>query len=236
MKEITRREFLSATAGALLSLPRAELFVGKEGEPKTTECPIFYFHEIWSSLNFNRFVMALLEEGFHPIRLSSLVTFLDTGEKRWPENKNPFIITFDDGLLTQKLNALPFLRERKIPAVFAVMPQWRGDGVHRYMTNNDFKELTELGMEVICHTFNHPNLPRLRLVNPGAWESEIIESKRALEDIIGRPVEFFCYPYGAYDRATIEVVPQYYKAALSTRAGTTQRSNELSILPRARKS
>lgn len=104
------------------------------------------------------------------------------------------------------------------------------------MTNNDFKELTNAGMEVICHTFNHPSLPRLRLANRGAWESEIIESKRALEDIIGQPVEFFCYPYGAYDRATIEAVSQYYKAALSTRAGTTQQSNELSTLPRVRKS
>lgn len=60
-------------------------------------------------------------------------------------------------------------------------------------------ELIELG----AHTVNHPCLSALPLKEQRA---EILESKRALEKQIGRPVTSFAYPYGTRQSYTAETV------------------------------
>lgn len=201
----------------------------------TTICPIYYYHEV-NIPSLTSFVVGLLQNGWHPIKLGQLYSALQTGEISWPQEKQPFILSFDDGLLSQKNNAVPFLADWMIPAVFCVMPDWQGDGRHRYMGNSDFQELISLGMEVISHTFHHPHLPRLRPENWGSWAAEIVESKKRLEDIIGTSVDFFCYLMGAYDRPTVELVAENYAAALSTRNGSSQYDSELFILRRWKRS
>lgn len=56
------------------------------------------------------------------------------------------------------------------------------------------------GHEVASHTVNHPNLAHC----PGpaaAWE--VMEDRRGLEALAGRPVRGFAYPYGAYSDEVI---------------------------------
>lgn len=222
MVEFSRRQFLKLAAYTpTLFIPQQRVEIN---------CPIFYFHEIDNSGSFNTFVFSLLTQGWQPIKLSQLISSLQGDRTTW--SGQPFILSFDDGRLSQKEQALPYLLDNRVPAVFAVMPDWAGDGVQRFMTNRDLRELSDLGMEVISHTFHHPHLPRLRAINRGAWAAEIVQSQQALEDITGNPVRAFCYPYGAYDQATVELVAQHYSAALSTRPGSLQRPNDLFLLKR----
>lgn len=223
MTEYSRREFLKAA----VSVPAAFIY-GQQ--PREVDCPIFYFHEIPNSRVFGTFVYNLLIQGWQPIKLAQLTDCLVSGYQTW--SGQPFILSFDDGRLSQKEYALPYLLNNQIPAVFAVMPNWGGDGVQRFMTNQDLRELSDLGMEVISHTFHHPHLPRLRAINQGAWAAEIVQSRQALEDITGNPIQAFCYPYGAYDQATVELVAQYYQVALSTRPGSMQKIDYLFLLKR----
>lgn len=234
-----RRRFIGACGGVCVSSYTLDIFrkpPNYEEEARSVTCPVYMFHEVSSIRSFSRFIADSLERGFYPVSLTDLTNYLETGSQTWPPEQKPFMLTFDDGLLSQKVNAVPVLLERQLPAVFAVMPNWEGDGVHRYMTMEDVKELAGWGFEIACHTFNHPNLPRLKRFNRGAWESEIIESKQALEDLIGKTVEFFCYPEGAYDQETILVVSQNYRAALAKRGFNLQKSTERFILPRQRMS
>ena len=238
MKEIGRREFLKDSTGFYLSAYTLDILKipeNLEHEPPAINCPIYMFHEV-NPNTFPRFVNNLLAQSYQPVRIADLVNYFETGIPVCPADKTPFILSFDDGLLSQKQNALPVLLENRVPAVFAVMPNWEGDGVHRYMTNSDFRELADLGMEVVSHTINHANLPALKRINRGAWESEIIESKETLQEIIGQPVNYFCYPLGAYDQETILVVSQYYQVSLAKRGFTIQRNSERYILPRQRMS
>ncbi|MBI2862317.1 MAG: polysaccharide deacetylase family protein [Chloroflexi bacterium] len=103
------------------------------------------------------------------------------------------------------------------------------------MANDKLRELSELGMEVISHTFHHPNLPKLRQINHGDWESEIVESKKRLEEIVEKQVSFFDYPYGSYDKDTIGLVAQYYSGALTTLRGSVQSSDQLFLVKRQSK-
>lgn len=71
-------------------------------------------------------------------------------------------------------------------------------------------EVAELGrdslIEIGAHTISHPVLSRLSL---GEQEREIRGSKASLEDIIGRPVRSFAYPFGGrkeYDETSIQTV------------------------------
>lgn len=202
---------------------------------ESVDCPIYFWHEV--SANFPDFVISLMDKGGYPIAPSKLLNFLQTGEICWPEGNQPFVLTCDDGYLSQRNNALPFLSEWRIPAGFCVMPGWTGDGTrHRYMSDDNVREFSEAGMEAISHTVNHANLVSLRPRNPGAWAAEIVESKSRLEDIIGKNVDFLCYPFGAYDRQTVDLTTKYYKAALSTRPGSLQHSSEISALRRRRQS
>lgn len=235
LQRLTRRKFLYGV-GALLLTFRLPSTAAAAPTASLLDCPIFYFHEVSNYRTFAQFVISLLLRKRHPVSLSALVAFMETGQPQWPEDTSPFVLSFDDGLLSQKLNALPFLWDWKVPGVFAVMPRWGGDGRHRYMRDEDFRELADLGMEVISHTFNHASLPSLRRRNLGAWQAEIVQSKQALEEITGRPVDFFCYPSGAYDRETVELVARHYKAALATRRGTLHSSDELYLLRRERRS
>jgi peptidoglycan/xylan/chitin deacetylase (PgdA/CDA1 family) len=68
--------------------------------------------------------------------------------------------------------------------------------------------------EVGSHTLTHPFLSRL---TEEAQEREVVESRRVLSRLCGKPVRFFAYPAGDYDPVTLRVVRGAgYEAAFAT--------------------
>ncbi len=61
------------------------------------------------------------------------------------------------------------------------------------------------GHEVAAHTVTHPSLTRL---DPAQIAMEVIEDRKALEDLVGYPVRGMAYPNGAYDEKVINVLRQ----------------------------
>ena len=61
------------------------------------------------------------------------------------------------------------------------------------------------GHEVAVHTVTHPSLTRL---DPAQIAMEVIEDRKALEDLVGYPVRGMAYPNGAYDEKVINVLRQ----------------------------
>ena len=118
-----------------------------------------------------------------------------------------FAITFDDGYLTVYERACPMLKERDMTAtVYVVVDslgginEWdrrAGDQEEKMMSAAQARELAENGFEIGSHTLTHP-----ASVQPWTTSSltqEIVDSKHKLEDLIGREVASFSYPYGDYD-------------------------------------
>ncbi|CAM2891302.1 polysaccharide deacetylase family protein [Rariglobus hedericola] len=72
-------------------------------------------------------------------------------------------------------------------------------------TNLDASEIAELyrGHEVAIHTVTHPWLDRL---DASQIATEVLDDRKALEDIVGYPVRGMAYPFGAYDARVIETL------------------------------
>ena len=72
-------------------------------------------------------------------------------------------------------------------------------GAARRLTTSDLQALATCeGIELGAHSVSHRYLDELK---PHELDRETTDSRRALGDVIGRPVASFAYPYGAYDAA-----------------------------------
>ena len=204
------------------------------GQPPWTRsivCPVLYTHEVPNQAIFRRFLLGLLAAGYQPDSLATVDAAM-SGTTDTP--RGCIVLTFDDGLLSQYLNALPVLTDLGVPAVFFVLPGF-GDGVHRYMGIAELQAISSAGEEVELHTCNHANLPLLARRNMGAFSAELEDCRHILADITGQPVDYLAYPYGAFDATVLDAVTRFgFRAAFTTRASALLAYGSPYTLPRIR--
>ncbi len=182
--------------------------------------PILYYHEVPDPVSFERQLADLLDSGLTPIPLARLVSGLES-EVSVP--RDSFVVTFDDGLLSQYRNALPVLLRLRVPATFFVMPGFDRlqDG---YMSESQIEHLISLGMDVGSHTFNHANVTRLVNLDMGAALQEIDGSRTEL--VLLGAGDHFAYPYGMWDYSTEQIVMgSGYNAAVVTQPKVTHKTD-----------
>ena len=98
----------------------------------------------------------------------------------------------------------------------------------------DWSDLAALDSSLITigsHTVSHPILTSLAA---GEIEYEVRESRRLLEERLGRAADFFCYPNGSYDSRVYQAVKNNFVAAVTTETGVLGRVDEIDLhrLPR----
>jgi peptidoglycan/xylan/chitin deacetylase (PgdA/CDA1 family) len=103
-------------------------------------------------------------------------------------------ITFDDGCATDLTAAAPILKRYGFGATFYVVSGFVNK--NGFLSQEQLRELVELGFEIGCHSMTHPYLPDLDDVS---LRREIADAKTAIEQMIGKPVEHFSCPGGRYD-------------------------------------
>lgn len=135
-------------------------------------------------------------------------------------------ITFDDGFQNNRHNALPVLRKHGFTATCYAVSQaiggtnsWdMGKGIEQkpLMTQDDWCQWLQAGMEIGSHTRNHVDLRKL---NPEQALIEIADSREDLQNQFGCEVRHFCYPYGWFSDAHKKLVEQagYYTATTTHR-------------------
>jgi peptidoglycan/xylan/chitin deacetylase (PgdA/CDA1 family) len=106
--------------------------------------------------------------------------------------------------------------------------------MRRPLSASEIGELSNGGLiEIGCHTVTHPQLSKL--TSDAQWR-EICQSKASLEEILGKPVTAFAYPYGRerdYTGETITIVRNAgFDCACSTSVGVVRRSADPFQLPR----
>ncbi len=126
--------------------------------------------------------------GYHPITAGDLHAYL-RGARGLPSK--PVILTFDDGYADFYTTALPILRAHDFRATAYVVSGFVGSP--NYMTAAQVVEADRSGIEIGSHTVNHPNLTNM---SSGSVRSQLVDSKRFLETLLGHPVTSFCYPSG----------------------------------------
>lgn len=141
-------------------------------------------------------------------------------------------ITFDDGYASWVSRAIPILRRLDLPAAFFVSSGFVGRSEEDKfvcgrpwpaagLSTADVRGIAEKGFVVGGHTLTHANLARL--TDRSLVRSEIVEDKNRLEEITGRRVDYFAYPYGGSHNEKIDL-PELlresgYSGALTTISG-----------------
>ena len=113
------------------------------------------------------------------------------------------LITFDDAYRNNRTVALPVMLRMGVPGVVFVptnyiggMNVWDSGGPEPDEAICDWNDLLALehhGVAIESHSVSHPSFSNLA---PEQHELELRQSKQTLEARLGRPVEFFAYPYG----------------------------------------
>ena len=139
----------------------------------------------------------LAEQGYRVISLEDFVSFVKD-KKPLPEKS--IVITFDDGHISNYLKAYPILKKWGFKAVFFIITS--SVGMPGMLTWEQIQEMADNGMEIGSHTVTHSppsTLTRAELIR------ELGESKKILEERLGREVRWLSSPTGYYNR-TIEVI------------------------------
>ena len=177
--------------------------------------------------NFDAQMQWLARSGFHSIAMAQLVAHL---KNRQPLPAKPIIISFDDGWEEQFSTAFPIMTRYGLSGTFFVYTQPLDHT--QYMTWAQVQALATGGMDIQSHSITHPHL---RTMAPDAAFKEIADSKATLEKRLGKPVVAFCYPFGEYNNAIVEMVKRAgYESAVTLAGGYRQRTDELYLLRRIR--
>jgi peptidoglycan/xylan/chitin deacetylase (PgdA/CDA1 family) len=100
----------------------------------------------------------------------------------------------------------------------------------RVLADHQVRTLAAAGFTIGSHTVSHPYLPA---EDEDRQRSEIVESRRRLEQVVGGPVLDFCYPGGGYTAVTRRLVSAAgYRSATTTDAGVAGAGDDPFLLPR----
>jgi peptidoglycan/xylan/chitin deacetylase (PgdA/CDA1 family) len=136
-------------------------------------------------------------------------------------------ITFDDGYRNNLTRAWPILRRFGYPATLFFVTGFAGGasawdrhslaGQRPLMGWDEARLLDGQGFRVESHGVTHADL---REATAEQARREVGESRRHIEEHLGKPAELFAYPYGHYsEQAVREVEHTGYRAAFSVDRG-----------------
>jgi peptidoglycan/xylan/chitin deacetylase (PgdA/CDA1 family) len=144
-------------------------------------------------------ICRMLQRGFNVVTVAEIYRLLNAGE---PVPRRTVAITFDD-CYRDNLCAAQVLAHYRLPATFFIPTGYIGtDAVFEWdldlprmanLTWDDLTEMASMGFEFGSHSVTHPNFVRLP---KSKAKAELVESKKQLEDHLGRPIRWFAYPFG----------------------------------------
>ncbi|HVD17027.1 MAG TPA: polysaccharide deacetylase family protein [Actinomycetota bacterium] len=215
-------------AGAIWRMGR-----GGRSADRTSELRILMYHRVsprrvdtyTTSPERLRMHLRLVAASYQPITPATLLRAI---EERLPLPDRAVLLTFDDGFLEHYEHAYPALRDAGLEALLFVPTDHireRGDDRHAASipyTPLDWTHLEEMRdvFTIGSHGMSHQKMTELPRATA---EFEVSRSKQIIEERLGTPVSFFCYPFGtltAYDSELEAVVRTAgYKASFVTIPG-----------------
>lgn len=162
--------------------------------------------------NFAEQMKALADAGYNSILPDQLYDYL-VYNKTLPEK--PVMITFDDTRGEQYSIGAAEMKKHNFKGVFFVMTV----SINRpnYLSAAQIKDLSDAGNCIAAHTWDHHMVTKYADED---WNTQLVKPKARLEEIIGKPITDFAYPFGLWNAAAIpEIKKSGYKMAyiLSTK-------------------
>ena len=141
---------------------------------------------------FKAHLKMLADSGYHTILPDQLYDYLTKGT---PLPSKPIMLTFDDTDLDQFVVARPEMKKYGFKGVFFIMTVSIGKVKH-YMSAAQIKQLSDEGNVIGSHTWNHSNFKKFQGKD---WETQLDKPTKKLEDITGKPIKYFAFPFGLWN-------------------------------------
>ena len=109
--------------------------------------------------------------------------------------------SWDDGHIDD-IRLARMLKQHGLKGTFYISPRNHEFARHELLTSQEVKNISR-DFEIGAHTLTHPRLP---MISAAQAEEEIFNSKALLEEVTGKEVETFCYPYGHYAKEHVQLV------------------------------
>ncbi|MFD2288333.1 polysaccharide deacetylase family protein [Pedobacter petrophilus] len=188
------------------------------------EVPVLCYHQIRNNLasdskrahddiispdKFREHIKMLADSGYHTILPDQLYNYL-VFDGKLPEK--PIIISFDDTDEDQFTVGATTLKKYGFKGVYFIMTVSIGrKGRINYMTKEQIKQLADEGNSIASHTYDHKNFAQFTNED---WKTQIDDPTKKLEQITGKKIEYFAYPYGVYKASTLHKLKEHgFKAA-----------------------
>lgn len=215
------------------NVPSGPVKIDKEAIMARKQVPIICYHQIrdWRPkdskgakdyivpvADFKAKIKSLADSGYHTILPDQLYAYLTTGAAL---PSKPIMLTFDDTDLDQFTIAAPELKKYGFKAVYFIMTV--SIGRPNYMTKEQIKALSDAGNIIGSHTWDHHRFDRLShtsslkilgkngkitLKPTDDWVTQLDKPTAKLEEITGRKINYFAYPFGIWNAANL---PELHK-------------------------
>jgi peptidoglycan/xylan/chitin deacetylase (PgdA/CDA1 family) len=191
------------------------------GRPLVDDSP-GYRRYVVSKEQFAKQLEIVSQKGFTGASVTQSLEALKSGS-----SAKPIVgFTFDDGCASDLHVAAPLLAENDFNATFYVtVDHLDRDG---YLTKTELRELSQLGFEIGSHSMTHRHLSDL---DARQIRVELVDSKQALEEIVGKAIDHFSCPGGRINAAVTQAALEAgYKTVATSRLGTnSSRSNRFAL-------
>lgn len=217
---------------------KATIIVYHDPSPEVFGVHLAYLTRRFNIISVERLVAAIEQDGWKNIPPKSLVITIDDGHlgnfallETIEKFRVPVTIYACAGIvatqrhywfldfanLTEQLKPLPNrMRLKQLAAVNGYYPE-RGFTARQALSKAEIIDMQGQGIDFQSHTQFHPILTTC--IDEECW-SEIIESRKALEDLLQRRVTHFAYPNGDYGDREIAYLQQAgYRSARTIDVG-----------------
>jgi peptidoglycan/xylan/chitin deacetylase (PgdA/CDA1 family) len=223
------------------------IFVFSQGQvinSATVKIPILLYHHLQTNLGKNspasviitpsRFedhLKALKQNGFNSIGFNQLYDFCT---KNTPLPPHPFLITFDDGYLSNYELAYPILKKYNMKAAIFVVTKWADKSPKKFphFTWKQADEMEKSGLIYIGnHTCSHADC---RLLSTKQLSSEVSNAQKAIEKHLGkREPKVFAYPAYSDTASSRQLLKSMgYQIQLTKLSGIVEKGSDLSNVKR----
>ncbi|NDP22288.1 MAG: polysaccharide deacetylase family protein [Paludibacter sp.] len=177
------------------------------------QVPVLCYHRIEdgkkgdytvSTATFSAHMKILSDSGYHSILPAQLYDYLvynaDLPEK-------PVMITFDDSRIEHSKIAAPVMEKYGFRGAFFIMTITYNK--KNYMSTEGIAQLAKAGHTVGMHSWDHTMVTKYKEATD--WQKQVIDPKKKLETIVGKPVDYWAYPNGVVDHKGAVEMNKYFK-------------------------
>ena len=160
---------------------------------------------------------ALYDSGYQTILPDQLYEYLVHDA---PLPAKPVMLTFDDTDEEQYSLGFKEMNKYGFKGVYFIMTIAMNRP--RYMSKEQIKNLADSGQVIAGHTWDHHMVTKYTGAD---WDTQLVKPQAQLQAITGKPVVYFAYPFGLWNKAAIpEIKSRGYKLAfiLYTKRDSTE--------------